>query len=129
MTKLLKADLKIITLGNRIVLLSLVNQPQERDVQVGYNEWNVPFHLQSQARHVHQTLLWAELSLRLRDFDSFGESPSVCEASIQMEGAQCSTTRPARQKPLEVAKWGHVPQCLDFLWVWLGGLARARLCV
>lgn len=72
--------------------------------------------------------VWVELSLRLGDFDGFRESPSVCEASIQMEGAQCSTVGPAKQKPLEVAKWGLVPHFLDFLWAWLG-LARAWLCV
>lgn len=62
-----------------------------------------------------------ELSLRLGDFGGFRESPSVWEASIQMEGAQCSTVRPAKQKPLEVAEWGHVPHLLDFLCAWLPG--------
>lgn len=81
--------------------------------------------------------VWVELSLRLGDFDGFRESPSVCEASIQMEGAQCSTIGPAKQKPLEVAKWGLVHDPTSWTsfgpgwvtWPACWGLSRARLCV
>lgn len=53
--------------------------------------------------------VWVELSPRLGGFDGFRDKPAVCEASIQMEGAPCSTIRAAKQKPLEVAKWDMYP--------------------
>lgn len=69
-------------IGNGIVLLSLVDQPLERDVRDGCNELNVPLHPQSQGRQVRQTLCglnWAwglGTSMASGNHLVFGKPPS-----------------------------------------------------
>lgn len=117
-------------LGSRIVLLSPVDQPVEKDVSIGCNELNMPVHQQNQARQVCQTLCVSNWAWGVGTWVASGHR--LLFVHPLGEGARHSTLTPAKQKPSPSGQMGvclHPPPSPPPGWAsFIAGWAGRAAC-